>query len=294
MLNFSIAYGKTAHGLSKDWGVSIKEAEDTLKRWYADRPEVSREGGACRQGVPPFLRAGCLRRHPQRTPLGGRDSPHGKICAPQPREASRGRQPTPIQTPNGRLSPPRPAAQVLQWQEETRQYARDHGYVNTMLGRRRNLRPAINSSRAFERSRAERAAINTPIQGSAADVAAAAMLAIARDAWLQDNGWKLLLQVRAWLGGGGASRPREGGANGRRRKKPCPAAHVLATDMLARPRGPPNNLASNLQTASRPGPPPPPKGSRRGDAGGPPRDRRARARRRHRGDGEPLEEPGRL
>jgi len=40
VLNFSIAYGKTAHGLSKDWGVSIKEAEETLKRWYADRPEV--------------------------------------------------------------------------------------------------------------------------------------------------------------------------------------------------------------------------------------------------------------
>jgi DNA polymerase I-like protein with 3'-5' exonuclease and polymerase domains len=85
---------------------------------------------------------------------------------------------------------------VLQWQEETRQYARDHGYVNTMLGRRRNLRPAINSPRAFERSRAERAAINTPIQGSAADVAAAAMLAIARDEWLREHGWRLLLQVR--------------------------------------------------------------------------------------------------
>lgn len=44
VLNFSIAYGKTAHGLSKDWGVSLKEAEETLKRWYADRPEV--RGGA--------------------------------------------------------------------------------------------------------------------------------------------------------------------------------------------------------------------------------------------------------
>jgi len=84
---------------------------------------------------------------------------------------------------------------VLQWQEQTRQYAREHGYVNTMLGRRRNLRPAINSARAFERSRAERAAINTPIQGSAADVATAAMLAIERDEWLRERGWKLLLQV---------------------------------------------------------------------------------------------------
>lgn len=36
-LNFSIAYGKTAMGLSKDWGVSLQEAERTLARWYADR-----------------------------------------------------------------------------------------------------------------------------------------------------------------------------------------------------------------------------------------------------------------
>jgi DNA polymerase I len=39
-LNFSIAYGKTAHGLSQDWGVSIQEAEDMLQAWYNSRPEV--------------------------------------------------------------------------------------------------------------------------------------------------------------------------------------------------------------------------------------------------------------
>lgn len=41
-LNFSIAYGKTAHGLAKDWGVSVEEAQETVDRWYADRPEVKR------------------------------------------------------------------------------------------------------------------------------------------------------------------------------------------------------------------------------------------------------------
>lgn len=40
VLNFSIAYGKTAHGLSKDWGTSLAEAEQTVKRWYDSRPEV--------------------------------------------------------------------------------------------------------------------------------------------------------------------------------------------------------------------------------------------------------------
>ena len=39
-LNVSIAYGKTAHGLSQDWGVSIQEAEDMLQAWYDSRPEV--------------------------------------------------------------------------------------------------------------------------------------------------------------------------------------------------------------------------------------------------------------
>ena len=40
MLNFSIAYGKTAHGLSKDWGVTQQEAQAMVDAWYADRPEV--------------------------------------------------------------------------------------------------------------------------------------------------------------------------------------------------------------------------------------------------------------
>jgi DNA polymerase I-like protein with 3'-5' exonuclease and polymerase domains len=41
-LNFSIAYGKTAHGLSQDWGVSPKEAEEMLQAWYKSRPEVEK------------------------------------------------------------------------------------------------------------------------------------------------------------------------------------------------------------------------------------------------------------
>jgi hypothetical protein len=40
ILNFSIAYGKTVHGLAQDWGISKEEAQETLNAWYADRPEV--------------------------------------------------------------------------------------------------------------------------------------------------------------------------------------------------------------------------------------------------------------
>ena len=70
------------------------------------------------------------------------------------------------------------------------------GYVQTILGRQRKLPDAASSkvSRAAQ-SHALRAAINTPIQGSAADVATAAMLRISRCEELRELGWRLLLQV---------------------------------------------------------------------------------------------------
>ncbi|CAM9543134.1 unnamed protein product [Scytosiphon promiscuus] len=121
-LNFSIAYGKTAHGLSKDWGVTLKEAENLVKAWYADRPEVKK------------------------------------------------------------------------WQEQVIQNAKDTGYSRTLMGRYRKL-PDITSSDRARVSHGTRAAINTPIQGGAADVAMVAMIGIVRSPVLKELGWKLLLQV---------------------------------------------------------------------------------------------------
>lgn len=40
ILNFSLAYGKTEYGLSKDFGVSLEEAKQIVDRWYNSRPEV--------------------------------------------------------------------------------------------------------------------------------------------------------------------------------------------------------------------------------------------------------------
>ena len=40
ILNFSIAYGKTPVGLSKDFGVPVSEAKETVEKWYQDRPEA--------------------------------------------------------------------------------------------------------------------------------------------------------------------------------------------------------------------------------------------------------------
>ncbi|MBN2078593.1 MAG: DNA polymerase I [Spirochaetes bacterium] len=61
--------------------------------------------------------------------------------------------------------------------DRTVAFAREHGYVTTMLGRKR-LIPEINSDTSFRREGAERVAINTPIQGSAADMIKVAMLRI--------------------------------------------------------------------------------------------------------------------
>ena len=120
VLNFSIAYGKTAFGLAKDWEISHQEAERTVALWYGDRPEVQ------------------------------------------------------------------------SWQERTKELARRTKRVYTILGRHRDL-PDINTR--MLKAHNERAAINTPIQGSAADIVMCAMLKIWRDKELAELGYRMMLQV---------------------------------------------------------------------------------------------------
>ncbi|MCH2222839.1 MAG: DNA polymerase, partial [Dechloromonas sp.] len=66
---------------------------------------------------------------------------------------------------------------VAQYMEEARQTARDKGYVETAFGRRLWF-PDIRSSQAMRRQGAERAAINAPMQGTAADLIKLAMVAV--------------------------------------------------------------------------------------------------------------------
>ncbi len=120
VLNFSIAYGKTAYGLAKDWEISHAEAERTVELWYGDRPEVQL------------------------------------------------------------------------WQERTKELARRTRRVYTILGRHRDL-PDINTR--LLKAHSERAAINTPIQGSAADIVMMAMLKVWRCKELEALGFRMLLQV---------------------------------------------------------------------------------------------------
>ena len=73
-------------------------------------------------------------------------------------------------------------------------FARENGYVKTLLGRKRWLRD-INSNNATVRSFAERNAINAPIQGSAADMIKVAMINIYNELEKQNFKTKMLLQV---------------------------------------------------------------------------------------------------
>ncbi|KAM7492692.1 hypothetical protein LguiA_035613 [Lonicera macranthoides] len=122
MLNFSIAYGKTATGLARDWKVSVKEAKETVDLWYNERKEV------------------------------------------------------------------------LNWQHDRKKQALRERKVYTLLGRARCF-PSTDNATQSKKGHIERAAINTPVQGSAADVAMCAMLEISKNARLKELGWRLLLQV---------------------------------------------------------------------------------------------------
>ncbi len=83
---------------------------------------------------------------------------------------------------------------VARYMEETRKLAREQGYVETVFGRRLWL-PEIRSGNVGRRQGAERAAINAPMQGTAADLIKLAMLAVQR--WLDQERLesKLILQV---------------------------------------------------------------------------------------------------
>ena len=83
---------------------------------------------------------------------------------------------------------------VKTFMEQTREQARERGYVETLFGRRLYL-PDIKARNPQVRAAAERTAINAPMQGTAADIIKRAMLAV--DAWIQDGqpAVRMLMQV---------------------------------------------------------------------------------------------------
>ena len=83
---------------------------------------------------------------------------------------------------------------VRDYMERTRELARERGFVETVSGRRLHLE-YINARNAAQRAGAERAAINAPMQGTAADIIKRAMIAV--DAWLAGHAGsaQMILQV---------------------------------------------------------------------------------------------------
>ncbi|MDI6703398.1 MAG: DNA polymerase I [bacterium] len=120
VVNFGIVYGMSCFGLSKELGITPKEAEEIINKYFERFAGVK---------------------------------------------------------------------QYIEW---VINFARENGYVKTLWGRIRYL-PDINSKNRNVRELAERTAINTPIQGSAADLMKIAMINVRRA--LKDKKTKMLLQV---------------------------------------------------------------------------------------------------
>ncbi|NQZ03053.1 DNA polymerase I [Idiomarina sp.] len=85
---------------------------------------------------------------------------------------------------------------VLEYMENTRETAKKQGYVSTLFGRRLPL-PEIKASNGARRKAAERAAINAPMQGTAADIIKRAMIKVGD--WIDEKGCqsdvRMLMQV---------------------------------------------------------------------------------------------------
>jgi len=122
VINFSIIYGKTAYGLSRDLEISIGEAEAFIKSYFERYPRVK------------------------------------------------------------------------EYLESQKELARAQGFVTTILGRRAYF-PEIKSGNPNERQFAERAAINAPLQGSAADLIKVAMIRIDRVLREKEMKSLMILQV---------------------------------------------------------------------------------------------------
>ena len=83
---------------------------------------------------------------------------------------------------------------VKRYMDETKQQAKAQGYVETVFGRRLYL-PEINSPNGPRRSGAERAAMNAPMQGTAADLIKLSMNAVQQVLDEQKRGTKMIMQV---------------------------------------------------------------------------------------------------
>ena len=86
--------------------------------------------------------------------------------------------------------------EVKAWQKEKQKIAKQKHITQTLLGRVRNMRKLFEGDNQERKmGMAMRRAINTPIQGGAADIVIASMVKIHKDDELREMGWRLILQI---------------------------------------------------------------------------------------------------
>jgi DNA polymerase I len=83
---------------------------------------------------------------------------------------------------------------VKEWMQQTLEFGYKNGFVETILGRKRYI-PELQASNRMLKSAGERAAINHPVQGSAADMIKKAMVEIDKELGLKNSKCKMMLQV---------------------------------------------------------------------------------------------------
>lgn len=83
---------------------------------------------------------------------------------------------------------------VAQMSKDFKRFAHKHGYIQTLLRRKRRL-PEINSDDFKLKAKCERLCVNSPIQGSAADITSAAQNRVNSDPWYVEHGVYMIVQV---------------------------------------------------------------------------------------------------
>jgi DNA polymerase-1 len=83
---------------------------------------------------------------------------------------------------------------IEKYMKNTKQFCHDHGFVNTLFGRKCWI-PDINSDIATKRGFSERTAINTPIQGTSADITKIAMIRLGKEFEKLNMKTRMILQV---------------------------------------------------------------------------------------------------
>src|SRR5699024_10044098 len=179
-VNFGIIYGISSYGLSQNLGISRKDAQDFIDQYLAIYPKVKEYmDSIVKEAKHQGLVTTIMNRRRYLPDITSRNFNQRSF-------AERTAMNTPIQCIA--------AVIVKNNMDSIVKEAKNKGFVTTIINRRRYL-PDITSRNFNQRSFDERTAMNTPIQGSAADIIKKAMIDLQRE--LKNKNFKanLLLQV---------------------------------------------------------------------------------------------------